>query len=138
MLGTIFCTLITSLTRKGFGRSQKRTICRLRGDLEAAAYVHQISLPSKLCLIDQCILILSLRRRKETSFPIPISKTGKLRPDELVSPRNTYLTLLHCKTFPLPSFKATGEREEWGIRQATRVSPKRLWYKYETLQNERF
>ena len=39
---------------------------------------------SKLSIIEQRIFITSLRSRKETSFPIPISKIKKLRPDELI------------------------------------------------------
>lgn len=77
-------------------------------------------LHSKLCITDQCILIVSLESRKETRFPIPISKIEKLRPDELVCPRGTYYQILHCKIFLLSSFKATGERGEWENLQATR------------------
>lgn len=114
-LAHTLCTLIRPLAFKRDLKLGKKKISKLYMVLlEAISSLtsSQVSFHSKLSISDQCIPKISLRKRKETSFPIPISEIEKQArwtglPKEYLSPDTPLRNI-----FLLFSFKATGERKK--------------------------
>lgn len=75
-LAHTLCTLIRPLTFKRDVKLGKKISKLYRVLLEAISSLNssQVIFHLKLSISDQCILVISLRKRKETSFPIPISE----------------------------------------------------------------
>lgn len=138
-LAHTLCTLIRPLTFKRDVKLGKKISKLYKVLLEAISSLNssQVIFHLKLSISDQCILVISLRERKDTSFPIPISEIDEQArwtglPKEYWSPDSPLRNIS-------PVFFQSHRRKEEGEKlKANSVSPKRILYKYEALQNVRF